>query len=760
MRVSSSSVKSSADDAASTLARSAGAPGEVERAHLALLLDVDELFAVAASIQEALEALPTLMLGRFADWCCLVLAEPDSLRLRAVGLAEKPSPQAALATELLRHYPLTLADLRGPPGTLDVGRSRLIHRLDEETLAKESRSEEHLRLLLGLRGGSVLASTLVAGGVNAGALFALRLGEDVRPYEDADRILLEALAHRVSIRIERMREREEIEQARQKAERAVRHISRLQVLTAALSEAISPEDVTRVVLDEGTVAVRADLVALYTVREGRFELLGARGVDAAAVVREAHVSSEHPAATAARRRWPTWCQANSPEAAGFPLGRGASHPAGGWAYVPLFVAKRHVGLLVLGLRRSEAPSLEEQAFFVTLAHQSVQAMERARLYEAERRSKDEAQEASRLKDEFLSVVSHELRTPLTAILGWAKILQTKPHKLEHGLAVIERNVRAQVRIIDDILDVSRIITGKLRLSTREVDLGATVYAAGEVLQPTAEVRGVSLVVSIAPDLPVVLGDADRLQQVAWNLLSNAIKFTPRGGSVGVSVRVTDEGVVLQVNDSGRGISPAFLPFIFDRFRQADATSTREQGGLGLGLSIVRHLVELHGGAVRAESAGADQGSTFTVVLPVYKSPEGDTPTSRLERIPRGVLGMRLLLVDDDPDTLDALATLLAGAGAEVRTASSVQDALEVLSSFTPGVLVTDIVLPNEDGILLLQTARGRAGTQHLPAIALTALAGIDDVQRCLDAGFDMHLAKPPDSERLLAAIATLGRATS
>lgn len=727
---------------------------EIERERLALLSDAGELFATASG-QQALEALPKLTLGRFADWCSLLLVEVDALQLRPVGLAEGPSPEARRATELLQRYPLVLADLGGPAEASEVGRSQLIRRLDGAALAKHARSEEHLHQLQGIRESSVLVAPLAARGVRVGTLIALRLGEGLRPYDDGDRAVVEGLAQRASALIERMCWQEDSERARQKAERAVRHISRLQVLTAALSETISSEDVTRAILDAGAVATRADLVALYTAGKTGLELLGARGVDDDALVREVELAEEHPASMAALRRWPTWVQATAPESADFPLRPESSPWEGGWAYVPLLLGKRLVGMLALGYRHTDASSLEEQAFFVTLAHQCVQAMERARLYEAERRRNIEVQQASRMKDEFLSVVSHELRTPLTAILGWAKILQTRPEKLEHGLAVIERNVRAQVRIIDDILDVSRVITGKLRLTLREVDLGLTVLAAGEILQPTAEARGVSLVVSVAPDLPIVLGDVDRLQQVAWNLLSNAIKFTPRGGAVRVTVSATSEGVVLCVQDTGRGISAEVLPFVFDRFRQADSTSTREHGGLGLGLAIVSHLVELHGGAVRAESAGLGRGSTFTLVLPVHDNPDGATPTSRLERVPRGVVGLRLLVVDDDPDTLETLATLLTNAGAEVRTASSAREALGVLSSYTPDVLVSDVALPKEDGFALLRQIRARAGARRLPTIALTARAGVEDVQRCLDAGFDAHLAKPPDAEHLLAAIAGL-----
>jgi signal transduction histidine kinase len=731
---------------------------EIERERLALLADAGDLFATAPG-QQALDALPTLMLGRFADWCTLLLVDAETVQLRPVGLAEGPAPEARLATELLQRYPLALADLEGPAGSSGIGRSLLIRRLDGEALAKHARSEEHLRYLQGLKASSIVVSPLVARGASVGALIALRLGPEARPYDDGDLALVEGLAHRASALVERMCWQEESERARQKAERAVRHISRLQVLTAALSEAISSADVVRAILDAGAVATRADVVVLYAARKQGLELLGARGIDDGAVVRAADLSEVHPASVAMLRRWPTWVPATASEVVEFPLGADPSPREMGWAYVPMLLGKRLVGMLALGYRRSDASSLEEQAFFVTLAHQCVQAMERARLYEAERRSNVEAQQASRLKDEFLSVVSHELRTPLTAILGWAKILQTKPEKLAHGLAVIERNVRAQVRIIDDILDVSRVITGKLRLTLREVDLGLIVLAAGDILQPTAETRGVGFAVSVAPALPAVLGDADRLQQIAWNLLSNAIKFTPRGGSVRATVSATSEGVTLTVHDTGRGMTAELLPFIFDRFRQADSTSTREYGGLGLGLAIVSHLVELHGGAVRAESAGLGQGSRFTVVLPVYDNPDGATPTSRLQRVPRGIEGLRLLVVDDDPDTLDTLATLLANAGAEVRTASSAREALEVLSSYTPDVLVSDVALPKEDGFALLRQVRCRAGARHLPTIALTARAGVEDVQRCLDAGFDAHLAKPADAERLLVTIASVAYAS-
>jgi signal transduction histidine kinase/ActR/RegA family two-component response regulator len=374
-------------------------------------------------------------------------------------------------------------------------------------------------------------------------------------------------------------------------------------------------------------------------------------------------------------------------------------------------------------------------------------------------------EANRLKDEFLATLSHELRTPLNAILGWTRLLRAKAVPVDssdRALEKVERNAQVQARLIDDLLEVSRITTGKLRLDIRPVDLVAVVNAAVESIRPTAEVRGVSIDRQIgAVSLPT-LGDPDRLQQVVWNLLSNAVKFTPAAGKVLVRLERhdDDERDELVVRDTGIGINPAFLPNVFDTFRQADASSTRQYGGLGLGLSIVRRLVELHGGTVRAESAGQGTGATFTVHLPVRR-PERLEPAPELAAPEHlsdtGVLSARrILVVDDEPDTREMVTSVLNAAGASVASAASADEALRLAVEWRPDVLVSDIAMPGTDGYSLMEqiTATLSSSSPRI-AIALTAYAGERDRQRAFAAGFHHHLPKPVDPLALARMIGEL-----
>ncbi|HEX8456005.1 MAG TPA: ATP-binding protein [Pyrinomonadaceae bacterium] len=384
----------------------------------------------------------------------------------------------------------------------------------------------------------------------------------------------------------------------------------------------------------------------------------------------------------------------------------------------------------------------------------------------------EAEEANRTKDEFLATMSHELRTPMTAILGWAQLLRS--HTLseadfERALETVERNAQAQNKLIDDLLDISRIITGKLRMDLRPVDLAAVVGATVDALRPTAEAKAIRLQSLLDAQVGPVSGDPDRLQQVVWNLLSNAVKFTPKGGRVEVRLERAASHVEINVSDSGRGISPEFLPHVFDRFRQADGTSTRKHGGLGLGLSIVRQLVELHGGTVRVESAGEGQGATFVVQLPlmVERRPPEDThaarprhPTaadSRSFDCPPALKGLRVLVVDDEPDTLRLLRTVLERCGSEVETAGSVAEALAAFEGWKPDLLISDIGMPEADGYELIAELRAAEAGQdkHVPAIALTAYARVEDRIRALNAGFQVHLSKPIEPVELLAVVASL-----
>jgi len=384
--------------------------------------------------------------------------------------------------------------------------------------------------------------------------------------------------------------------------------------------------------------------------------------------------------------------------------------------------------------------------------------------EAERRTRQaleaqaQVEAASRIKDQFLATLSHELRTPLNAILGWVQILRSGKMDAAgelRGLETIERSSRAQAQLIDDLLDVSRIISGKLRLELSTVDLPEIIDAALATVAPAAEAKGIQLDKVYTP-LPVpVSGDPERLQQVVWNLLSNAVKFSQRGGRVEVRLQPGDDAhAEIRIADTGQGIDPEFLPFIFDLFRQADSSTTRRQGGLGLGLSIVRQMVEMHGGTVRVESAGAGQGSAFTVALPLVAgavprpSPPPELPAVSLH-------GLRLLVVDDDPDTRDLLCQILTGSGAEVATAASAAEALSALESAPPHLLVSDIGMPGRDGFELIRDVRSRWPSVDLPAIALTAFARADDRRRALDAGFQAHLTKPFDAADLAATVARL-----
>ncbi|HEY8549731.1 MAG TPA: response regulator [Vicinamibacterales bacterium] len=399
------------------------------------------------------------------------------------------------------------------------------------------------------------------------------------------------------------------------------------------------------------------------------------------------------------------------------------------------------------------------------------AEEREALLESERIARAEAERASRLKDDFLATLSHELRTPLNAILGWAQLLRARARTeadIRDGLDTIERNARAQAQIIDDLLDMSRIISGKLRLDVQRIDLAALVAAAIETVRPAAEAKGIELKPTLDSRAGIISGDPGRVQQVLWNLLSNAIKFTGRGGHIEVKLVRRDSHVELSVIDDGEGIKPDFLPYLFDRFRQGDSSTTRQHRGMGLGLSIVKNLVEMHGGSVHAHSDGEGCGSTFTVTLPLVAAPpEAEEPVSPRREPPSvlatgdteapGLAGVHVLVVDDDADARELISRVLREYEAVVDTVSSAAEALRALDAGLPDVLVSDIGMPHADGYSLIRQIRSRSrddgGT--LPAVALTAFARPDDRRRALLAGYQAHLAKPVDPSDLVTVIASL-----
>ncbi|MGH1395132.1 MAG: ATP-binding protein [Trichormus sp.] len=390
--------------------------------------------------------------------------------------------------------------------------------------------------------------------------------------------------------------------------------------------------------------------------------------------------------------------------------------------------------------------------------------ERAKLLELEQAARAEAEKANRMKDEFLAVLSHELRTPLNAILGWSKLLQSRSlneTRTTQALATIERNATLQVQLIEDLLDVSRILQGKLVLNVTTVNLETVVLAALETMRLAAETKLIEIRTIFTPNLQPVMGDAARLQQVVWNLLSNAVKFTPKGGKVKLYLGQVDDYAEIVLTDTGKGISPDFLPYVFDYFRQADSSSTRKFGGLGLGLAIVRKIVEIHGGTVKAESIGEEQGAKFTVRLPLLPENNLDVRDENNHLLsfnpkPLSLTGVKVLIVDDDHDSRDFLAFVLQEEGADVTVVASASEALETLATSGQDVLVSDISMPEMDGYMLMRQLRNSTeANREIPAIALTAFARQYDQQQALAAGYHIHLAKPLNAQDLVAAVCRL-----
>ena len=397
---------------------------------------------------------------------------------------------------------------------------------------------------------------------------------------------------------------------------------------------------------------------------------------------------------------------------------------------------------------------------------------RSKLLASEKLARSEAERANRLKDEFLATISHELRNPLNAIMGWAHMMRLgklTPANSERAVETIYRNAKSQAQLVADLLDVSRIISGKLRLDVRTIDLIYIVNAALDSIRPAADAKGIRLQTMLDPAAGPISGDADRLQQIVWNLLTNAVKFTPKGGRIQVKVQRIDSHVEIVVSDSGVGISKEFLPYVFDRFRQADASTTRIHGGLGLGLSIVHQLVDLHGGTASVHSEGEGTGATFTITLPfvgVINSQKEEATQPAQEKITPfeglpSLQGLKVLVVDDEADTREVIREVLKECGSEVILSRSAAEALEAIEQFKPDILISDLGMPDEDGYSLISKIRALPAERggQIPAAALTAYARAEDRMRVLRSGFQFHLPKPVDSAELVTVVASLaGRA--
>ncbi|HEY9836628.1 MAG TPA: ATP-binding protein, partial [Vampirovibrionales bacterium] len=431
--------------------------------------------------------------------------------------------------------------------------------------------------------------------------------------------------------------------------------------------------------------------------------------------------------------------------------------------------RRHDGVYrwmeVLGLPRFEGTRFVGYVGCNTDITDRKQAEEeREQLLARERAAREESEAANRIKDEFLAVLSHELRSPLNPILGWSRLLRTRQFddtSRDRALETIERNARLLSKLIEDLLDVSRILQGKIALHVGSVDLVPTLESALETVQLAASSKEIQIATHFDADIAPVSGDRDRIQQIMWNLLSNAVKFTPTGGQVDVYLQRTDGFAQIRVTDTGKGIDREFLPYVFDLFRQQDGKTTRQFGGLGLGLAIVRYLTELHGGTVAVTSPGEGQGATFTIGLPLTQdrgtpgvSGESDVIVA-IEASP--LKGVHILLVDDEADMRELATTILAEAGAQVKVAASAVEALNCLDGHNFDILVTDLGMPDIDGYMLIRQVRNRPSAQGgaIPAIALTAYAGESNQQKALQAGFQLHLSKPVEPEVLVKAIQQL-----
>jgi PAS domain S-box-containing protein len=424
--------------------------------------------------------------------------------------------------------------------------------------------------------------------------------------------------------------------------------------------------------------------------------------------------------------------------------------------------------IVGGIAAQAAVAIDNARLYEAARHS---AEERKVLLESERLARAEAERTSQMKDEFLATLSHELRTPLSAILGWAQVLRRgsrDPADLQRGLQTIERNARAQAQLIEDLLDMSRITSGKVLLDMQTVAPAPFIDAAIDTVRPAADAKNIRIEKSYAPDVGTIAGDPARLQQVIWNLLSNAIKFTPGGGMVSIELTQQAGQVQINVRDTGVGIRPEFITHVFERFRQADASTTRRHGGLGLGLSIVKHLIEQHGGTVRAESAGEGLGASFTIELPAAtpSSSPGRTARAMMIRTPapntgeftlRDLQGVNVLVVDDDRDARELIFRILSDCQANVRIAGSAREAVDAMRSAPPDLLISDLGMPEVDGFELLAWVRqlGRDHGGEVPAVALTAFARSEDRLRALEAGFSAHISKPVEPSELIAVVASL-----
>ncbi|MHC5597924.1 MAG: AAA family ATPase [Nostoc sp.] len=742
---------------------------EADQQRAAFLAQVSATLASSLNYESTLASVANLVVPYFADWCAVDLLQ-DNQSINRVAVAHRDPEKVKLGWEVHQRYPRKLDEPGGVPKVLRTGVSEMVTEIPDAALAAAIPDPEYLRILRELGLKSCIMLPLMARERIFGAISFLT-AESERRYSTDDLSLAEDIAHRAAIAIDNARLYQEAQQAQKTAERALERIARLQSITAALSESLTPTQVSEVIVEQSMAALGGSSALVALLNEGKTELEIVRAVgynqDLVNTWRKFTIDSLSPLAETVRTGKPIWAEPIQNRVDRYPhlAEFYAQYDFEAWISIPLMVEGSAVGGISLGFSKLQQLSGEDQAFILAVAQQCAQAIARAHLYEAERTARSAAESANRVKDEFLAVLSHELRTPLNPILGWAKLMRTR--KLDQAtsdraLETIERNAKLQTQLIEDLLDVSRILQGKLNLNFSQINLVSVIEGAMETVRLSAEAKSIQIQTIFESGVWPVLGDANRLQQVFWNILSNAIKFTPTGGEVKIKLKQVGSQVKVSVTDTGKGISPEFLPYVFDYFRQADSATTRKYGGLGLGLAIVHHLVELHGGTVQAESLGEGKGATFTVRLPYLEDErkgikDAKDRSSLVAAQSSPLSGLEILVVDDDADMRDFLSFMLEQYGANVTVVASGIGALTALSQKKPNLIISDIGMPEMDGYMLMRQVRSLEPEEggRIPAIALTAYAGEMDRHQAIAVGFQQHISKPVDPEELVKAIVSL-----
>lgn len=712
--------------------------------------------------EKTLANVAKLAVPHFADWCTIDMVTDDE-KLERLVLTHKNPEMIDWANKLYTKFPPKPDSPIGIYSVLRNGKSEFYPHISDELVEKIAQSEEHLNLLkyVGYR-----SAMLVPIKIRERVLGIISFFNTVsQNHTDEDLALAEDLANRAGLAIDNALLFRAEQSARREAQKNSEFLKRLQSVSGSLSQALILKDVGDAVIEQGikSVGAHAGIVVMTDKGNKTLNIISTIGFSDEVVEKweSFDLDQRVPLADAIRTQTPIFIESFQSHTDEYPfLGPLASITnSNALVAFPLIMKGKTLGGLGLSFREIQNFSNDDRIFMLALAQQCEQALERARLYEIEQKLRAEAENANRIKDEFLATVSHELRTPLNAIVGWTSLLklqQLNEKEVVKAVETIERNAKSQAQIIEDLLDISRIITGKLDLKFEILEFREIIIATIESLLPTAEAKQIKIETELKRSL-FINADKGRLQQVLWNLLSNAIKFTPHNGNVFVMLELSDSFAKVSFRDDGQGIKPEFVPYVFERFRQADATTTRNHGGLGLGLSIVRNIVEMHEGFVEASSEGEGKGATFSVKIPIVStdilSSDKQQVDENADENNRSLKGFRILVVDDEIDSLELLKAIIETNGGETKAVLSANEALDIFNEFDPHILISDIAMPQEDGYSLIRKIRSMTDERSkIPAIAVTAYTRESDKKRVLDAGFQTHIAKPIDHARLIEII--------